>query len=642
MKNSDDSHLIALSRNGNSDAFGELIRRYAEAVKGYCYYRTGSFDDACDLCQETFILAYTKLYQLNSDDRLGAWLHRIAANLCARWITNRREFPVEQVESEHQVSESHVTFPIGTALAQLPDNERLAVIMHYVDGYSYDEIADFIGTSKGAVRGRLQRGRTLLRKELLLMTGEAFSDQKLDPGFTARTISLTRSFTRLGLGWSPDGKRILFLRYLGDRLYQLWVTDTNGVDAHPVSEPGWQECYTWSPDSTRVVYAHAPNRNPESPLTLNIYDAGKAESRVMASGFVVEALDGFGILTGWSRSVWSPDSRHIALLVGRNAPASPYVDTVIFDADTGRSVPLTPGHLNAGNMYPGDWFADGERFILTSCPAEGSNYRMWVCNRDGGDLHPITDENWKIGMDPRVQPHGENIAFCTSHLRPEDEAKNHYLDLWLMKPDGKDPRRLTDGQSQNLTERVSYGYPEWTSDGRYIVSLIFRYDGMGRIHQGIRIVDTKTGEIIRVLESDPESDEYLIGFRTKISLCPNGHRVAFTVGSFKLQGPKAAVPVYKDRQDILYYFDIPSRKLHELQRTNPEQDGEMIFTGGYSWAPLWSPDGEKLLFTKANVIDKNAWKREAPGGRIVYKWASIFDALQPEGEQHLCMMDIGK
>lgn len=188
MKSRTDAELIRLATGGDSEAFTELVRRYRDAVYGYCYYRTGNFEDARDLSQEVFILAYRKCAQVREAEKIGGWLHKIAINLCNRWLEQRRELSLEEIHLPEPASESpKVTF-VREALSSLPDNERLAVVMHYVNGLSYGEIAGFLETSVGAVKGRLYRGREMLKKEVLEMTRETFGENKLDEDFVLKSV----------------------------------------------------------------------------------------------------------------------------------------------------------------------------------------------------------------------------------------------------------------------------------------------------------------------------------------------------------------------------------------------------------------------------------------------------------------------
>ena len=188
MGPADDGQLAQLAVGGDSEAFTELVRRYRDAVYGYCYYRVGSFEDARDLCQETFIIAYTKLRQLREPSKFGAWARTIATNLCAQWRRTRREFPADDITIFETRDESPASAMVREALAGLPDKERLAVVMHYVDGLTYGEVADFLEISEGAVRGRIYRGREALREEVIRMTKDAFEENKLDEQFVIQAV----------------------------------------------------------------------------------------------------------------------------------------------------------------------------------------------------------------------------------------------------------------------------------------------------------------------------------------------------------------------------------------------------------------------------------------------------------------------
>lgn len=188
MDRTDLAQLVSLAAKGDADAYAEIVRRYRDHVYGYCYHLTGSFEDARDLSQDAFVRAYTRLGQLREPDKLGAWLRKIAANLCARWAESRRETPVERIEPDETPRESPRAVAVREALSSLPDNERLAVVLKYVNGYSYDDIAGFLEVSTDAVRGRLHRGRKMLKAEVLKMTRETFDDNKLDEKFVIEAV----------------------------------------------------------------------------------------------------------------------------------------------------------------------------------------------------------------------------------------------------------------------------------------------------------------------------------------------------------------------------------------------------------------------------------------------------------------------
>ena len=188
MESIEGTQLIKAASSGDAEAFTELVRLYRDMVYGYCYHRTGSFEDARDLAQDTFVRAYTSLHQLRDHSKLSAWLRRIAANACARWYERRRETAAEIPDEPEPARQSIASEYVREALSSLPDNEQLAVVLHYVNGYSYSDIAGFLEVSKDAVRGRLYRGREMLKAEVLRMTRDAFDENRLDEKFVVDAV----------------------------------------------------------------------------------------------------------------------------------------------------------------------------------------------------------------------------------------------------------------------------------------------------------------------------------------------------------------------------------------------------------------------------------------------------------------------
>jgi RNA polymerase sigma-70 factor (ECF subfamily) len=170
-----DGELVAAALGGNQAAFGELVRRYRDAVLAVAFHRLGDFDDACDAAQETFVKAYLKLSTLKDRTLFVHWLYRVADGIAldaARRL--RREMPLEQTKwldasgfsPQQRAEQAELARKVREALATLSEPTRLAVILHYVTGYSHAEVAHFLGVTVGAVKTRLSRARTQLRKEL--------------------------------------------------------------------------------------------------------------------------------------------------------------------------------------------------------------------------------------------------------------------------------------------------------------------------------------------------------------------------------------------------------------------------------------------------------------------------------------------
>lgn len=170
MKQRGDAELVREALAGSQEAFGELVARYKDAVFGAAFHRLGDFEEARDAAQETFVKAFRNLGKLKRPEAFANWLYRIAAGTALDAARRRRgEVSLDDVEESGATKEpsgDEVAEQVREVLGTLPQATRLAVILHYVDGYSHAEVAQFLGTTAGAVKTRVSRGRARLREEM--------------------------------------------------------------------------------------------------------------------------------------------------------------------------------------------------------------------------------------------------------------------------------------------------------------------------------------------------------------------------------------------------------------------------------------------------------------------------------------------
>ena len=185
-----DVELVQRAQAGDLAAFEQLVARYRDAAYGAAYDISGDFGIAQELAQEALVRAFGHLASLRDGARFGAWVVKIARNLARSWqrraargevsLQDLQPEPVARDDPAHQAAERDV---IRRALSALPEPNRLALTMFYINGYTYDEIGSLLEQPATTVRGRVHRGRRQLQQEVLRMMQDEFDRHKLDEKF---------------------------------------------------------------------------------------------------------------------------------------------------------------------------------------------------------------------------------------------------------------------------------------------------------------------------------------------------------------------------------------------------------------------------------------------------------------------------
>ncbi len=158
---------------GERDAFGILIERYSDPLYRHAYGMTGSADVAEDILQVSFIKAFHHLGEVRG--RFDAWVFRIVANGCKDWLKNIRRTHLSYEEDDQpsgyetpdeELDRGEIRRDLDRALAALPSSLREAFVMKHVEGRSYEEMAELLDTTVGALKMRVHRAREALQKLL--------------------------------------------------------------------------------------------------------------------------------------------------------------------------------------------------------------------------------------------------------------------------------------------------------------------------------------------------------------------------------------------------------------------------------------------------------------------------------------------
>jgi RNA polymerase sigma-70 factor (ECF subfamily) len=165
-----DQQVIAAVLAGDRDAFAVLLERYSDPLYRHALGMTGSPDVAEDILQQSFIKAFSHLAEVRG--RFDAWLFRIVANGCKDWLKNIRRTHVSYEEDdqpstfatpEEDLDRSELRRDLDRALAKLAPSLREAFVMKHVEGRSYEEMAELLHTTVGALKMRVHRAREALQ-----------------------------------------------------------------------------------------------------------------------------------------------------------------------------------------------------------------------------------------------------------------------------------------------------------------------------------------------------------------------------------------------------------------------------------------------------------------------------------------------
>jgi RNA polymerase sigma-70 factor (ECF subfamily) len=165
----DDRALMAAHVAGDTEAFGELIRRHRPRLWAVALRTLGDPEDAADALQDACVSAYRAAGGYRADAAVTTWLHRIVVNACLDLVRRRRSRPT--VPLSPAVAEPLTTEPadsvvtrvdVQRALADLPFEQRAALVLVDLAGHTVADAAAVLGVAEGTVKSRCARGRARL------------------------------------------------------------------------------------------------------------------------------------------------------------------------------------------------------------------------------------------------------------------------------------------------------------------------------------------------------------------------------------------------------------------------------------------------------------------------------------------------
>ncbi len=179
-----DEELVARATAGDQEAFGQLVKRWERPIYALAYRTLRREEEARDVVQDAFLRAYRGLKGFKGEAKFSSWLYRITLNLCRDWMRKERRAPVAQVPEgtdpldladqqaaptesvEDLVARREMSAAVQLAMAELPEEQRMAIMLKEYHGLTFQEIAEMLDCPLSTVKTRLYQGLTVLRRRL--------------------------------------------------------------------------------------------------------------------------------------------------------------------------------------------------------------------------------------------------------------------------------------------------------------------------------------------------------------------------------------------------------------------------------------------------------------------------------------------
>ena len=175
--------------DGDKEAYGYFVDKYSDHVFNIAFRYIRDRGEALEVSQDVFVKAYKSLGEVKDYSLMERWLARIAVNTALNRLRGKKRTPsvsdkiAEYTEGKSAGDSGVRDFnesdrdAVWKAISQLPENLRIVVIMKYMDGFSYVEIAKRLNISKATVRTRLARAKRMMKSALVPDSGAASAQQ---------------------------------------------------------------------------------------------------------------------------------------------------------------------------------------------------------------------------------------------------------------------------------------------------------------------------------------------------------------------------------------------------------------------------------------------------------------------------------
>lgn len=411
--------LARFADERDETAFGELVRRHGPAVFGVCRRMLGHHQDAEDAAQAVFVVLARHAAGIRRRESVAAWLHGVAVRVCRKVQSRRKPTAPLAAEPAAEPSWHDGLRAIDDAIAALPEPLRRPVVLCYLHGMTRDEAAAELGLNDTTFRGRLDRGKERLRKELA-RRGFPLAAGLIAAGLTTPRLSAATVNTVVGIavGSAPLAApiRSLITGVLPMSHVKLWIAGLVAGGLLAAGVVGWV-CLAPAPTAQADTFAKLAKADPK---------AGKADTKLGGVWVAHQEADDGKVKR--DTRIQFVDAEHLVwevTLTQHNLPASQFVTLRMKYEITGEGVlkaevlekwhgedklAKLPVSDQKPRVYAMTWDKEGKAFTLKAVPESDSPWATMPFTRGGEKEKPpadpmvpeaLTTIDRKIGKLPR-------------------------------------------------------------------------------------------------------------------------------------------------------------------------------------------------------------------------------------------------